>query len=53
MNDCLFNELQPICDDLCELIKFRVAIWMKAHSLGQGYGVDDFVYNIQQVRICL
>ncbi|KAL7198649.1 hypothetical protein ACSBR2_021034 [Camellia fascicularis] len=52
-NDYLFNGQQHTCEDLCELIKVRVALWLKSHSIGQGYTVNEFVSNIREVRSCL
>lgn len=49
-NDIIFNGAQPAYMALVDLIKTRVAIWMKNHSLGKFYYVHDFVDNLQQVR---
>ncbi|KAL7237853.1 hypothetical protein ACSBR2_004038 [Camellia fascicularis] len=33
-NDCIFNNAQPSLEELCELIKVRIAIWFKASCTG-------------------
>ncbi|XP_028121359.1 uncharacterized protein LOC114318621 [Camellia sinensis] len=49
-NDCVFNSAHPNFMELCELIKIRVAIWLKCHSIGNSYSIHDFVSNLNQIR---
>ena len=41
-NDCLFNGVQPSGSELCELIKLRFVLWVKASAKGLMYSVLDF-----------
>lgn len=34
-NDVIFNMVQPNMEELCDLIKVRVAMWMKAKLVGR------------------
>ncbi|XP_028090713.1 uncharacterized protein LOC114290913 [Camellia sinensis] len=48
-NDCIFNDIHPNFEELCEVIKVRVAMWSKdAGSFCSGYSVIDIVNNLQQ-----
>lgn len=49
-NDCVFNGKQPMMEELCELIKIRVALWFKAHSSECLYSIQDLVDNSQRLR---
>ncbi|GMP75068.1 hypothetical protein CsSME_00032284 [Camellia sinensis var. sinensis] len=52
-NYCVFNGTQPSIEELSELIKVRVASWIKARDIGCFYSIDVIVSNIQQVRKCI
>lgn len=48
-NDCVFNNTQPDIAALCELIKIRVALWLKTYEKGCCYSVQEIVSNIKWV----
>ncbi|KAL7247139.1 hypothetical protein ACSBR2_002120 [Camellia fascicularis] len=48
-NDCIFNNTQPTVVDLCELIKIRVAMWLKSYDMGCFYSIHEIVSNIKWV----
>lgn len=51
-NDCLFNRIQPDFTALGELIKIRIALWLKYNTFGVHYSINEVVFNLQQVRSC-
>ncbi|KAL7251725.1 hypothetical protein ACSBR1_013560 [Camellia fascicularis] len=51
-NDCVFNGLQPNVEDLCELVKVRIAVWVKSSPVKMEFSVNDIVLNLQQVQFC-
>lgn len=53
MNECVFFEAQPNSLDLCELIKTKTTLWLKASIKDFPYSVDDIAYNWRQIRGCL
>lgn len=52
-NDCIFNGKHHVLEEVCELIKIRVALWIKANASELQYSVHDVVENLQQIRQCL
>lgn len=52
-NDVIFNLVQPDMEELCDLIKVRVAMWMKEKLVGREYSINQFVSNLQQIRLCI
>ncbi|GMP35715.1 hypothetical protein CsSME_00008056 [Camellia sinensis var. sinensis] len=52
-NDCIFNGSQPNLEDLCKIVKVRVAMWLKASPIQVEYSINDLVFNIQQVKHCI
>lgn len=52
-NDVIFNEVQPNNEDLCEIFKVRVAMWLKSNMVGRYYSINQFVSNLQQIRQCM
>ncbi|GMQ00214.1 hypothetical protein CsSME_00047402 [Camellia sinensis var. sinensis] len=46
-NDCIFNNTQPAVVDLCELIKIKVAMWLKSYDMGCFYSINEIVSNIK------
>lgn len=49
-NEVVFNGKQVHLEEVCDLIKFRIAVWVKAHFSGCFYSVHEIVNNIQQIR---
>lgn len=49
-NDCVFNGSQPNLEDLCELVKARIALWVKSFLAKVEFSVNDVVFNLQQVQ---
>ncbi|KAL7250351.1 hypothetical protein ACSBR1_012370 [Camellia fascicularis] len=45
-NNCLFRGAQPNFESLSELIKVRVAFWVKNHHIGSMYSFHDFISNL-------
>ncbi|XP_028066878.1 uncharacterized protein LOC114269715 [Camellia sinensis] len=52
-NNCLFNCVQPDMEELKESIIIRLAIWLKAASKDWPFSINDFLFNISQIRVCL
>ena len=52
-NECVFNEIQLDFEALCEIVKVRAALWIKASPLHVAASITDLVYNLQQVKFCL
>ncbi|KAL7251590.1 hypothetical protein ACSBR1_013433 [Camellia fascicularis] len=52
-NDVVFNASTPILVELCEVIKVRFAVWLKPLSTEHNFTVQDFVFNLRQVRRCI
>ncbi|XP_028085805.1 uncharacterized protein LOC114286794 [Camellia sinensis] len=52
-NDCVFNGLQPNIEDLYELVKVRIAVWIKSSPVKLEFSVNDVVLNLQQVQYCI
>ncbi|GMP24336.1 hypothetical protein CsSME_00001634 [Camellia sinensis var. sinensis] len=48
-NDCIFNNTQLTIDELCKLIKVRVAMWLKSYDMGFFYSIQEIVSNIKCV----
>lgn len=52
-NECKFKHSNPSLVEVIELIKIRVAIWAKSsHNLAQ-FSVNDFIFNMNQIRFCI
>lgn len=52
-NERLFNGSKPNQEVLCDLIKVRITLWVKASSPILVLSVRDIVSNLQQVLFCL
>ncbi|XP_028118360.1 uncharacterized protein LOC114315916 [Camellia sinensis] len=52
-NDCIFNGAQPNLEDLCEVVKVRIASWVKSSPAKVEFSINDIVFNLQQVHYCL
>ncbi|KAL7212944.1 hypothetical protein ACSBR2_015608 [Camellia fascicularis] len=51
-NDCIFNNAEPSLEELCELVKVRIALWTKALCVGLSFSMNDIIFNLHQVRFC-
>lgn len=49
----MFRDAKPVIGDLCDLIKIRVAIWLKSSFKDLHYSVSDFIFNLDQIRVCI
>ncbi|CAL5349406.1 unnamed protein product [Camellia sinensis] len=49
-NKCKFREKQSNLENLNELIKIRVAIWVKSNARRLYYSVQDFVSDFAQIK---
>lgn len=52
-NEVVFNASTPIFSEVCEVIKVRVAAWLKHLFTEHKFTVQDFVVNLRQVRRCI
>lgn len=52
-NNCIFNGSQPNLEDLCEIVKMRVAMWLKASPIQVEYSINDLAFNLPQVKHCI
>ena len=52
-NDCVFNGSQPNFEELCEVVKTRIALWAKSSPANLEFSVTDIVFNLQQVKHCI
>lgn len=52
-NDCVFNDTSPNLSKLCELVKIRIAIWLKSVLKEYHLLVQDFISNLKGIRHCL
>ncbi|XP_028112804.1 uncharacterized protein LOC114310906 [Camellia sinensis] len=52
-NECVFHGIQPNWDELCDIVKVRVAMWLKASPMDVVFSVTDMVFNLQQVQYCI
>ncbi|CAL5355404.1 unnamed protein product [Camellia sinensis] len=52
-NDCVVNSAQLNFLEIIELIKVRIAVWLKNHSYGNTNSIQDFVSNLNQIRLCI
>lgn len=52
-NECVFRKTIPNLEDLCDLIKYRVAFWLKHVFSEFNFSVQDYVFKLRQVRECL
>lgn len=50
INECLFRGAQPNLEALSELIKVRVAYWVKNNHIGSMYTFNDFISNLGLIR---
>ncbi|XP_028085089.1 uncharacterized protein LOC114286192 [Camellia sinensis] len=48
-NDCIFNGKQHCFMDICELIKTRIALWIRSNTSLSQYSVHDVVENLPQI----
>ncbi|XP_028113473.1 uncharacterized protein LOC114311529 [Camellia sinensis] len=51
-NEVLFSKLQPDLCGLCEIIKTRSAMWVRAADVKLPFSVNDILYNLQQIKYC-
>ena len=51
-NELKFNGIRPEWGEVIELIKVRVAIWVKYNHKSMVYSVNDIVGNLGAVRDC-
>ncbi|KAI8029842.1 Cytochrome P450 724B1 [Camellia lanceoleosa] len=51
-NEVLFSDLQPELYGLCDLIKTRTAMWVRAADAKLPFSVNDFLFNLQQIKFC-
>lgn len=49
-NEVLFSNLQPDLYGLCDIIKTRVAMWVRASESRLPFSVNDFLFNLQQIK---
>lgn len=49
-NEVVFQSKQAHLEEVCDLIKFRIAIWVKTHSSVGFYSMQEIVNNVQQFR---
>lgn len=52
-NECIFKGKQFCLEEVCDLIKTRIALWIKYNSRLFHYSVHDVVENLVQVRRCV
>ena len=52
-NECIFQAAKPHLEDLCELVKIRVALWLNQSFKAFNFTVQDFLSNLRQIRYCL
>lgn len=52
-NNCLFKEGHVDLEGLGELVKVRIALWVKSNMKGVKYSVHDIVANLKQVKSCV
>ena len=52
-NECLFKDVIPIVDGVCDLIKLRMAVWFKEVFKDHKFTVHDFLFNLKHIRFCL
>ncbi|KAL7162685.1 hypothetical protein ACSBR2_043050 [Camellia fascicularis] len=45
-NECIFSNKPPLLEESCELIKVRLALWLKTFDPGCSYFVGDIVWTI-------
>ena len=48
-NKLLFNNVIPKWEEEIDLIKTRIAQWVKLKIKGRGYSIHDFVHNLNLV----
>ncbi|CAL5370163.1 unnamed protein product [Camellia sinensis] len=51
-NEVLFSDLQPDLYGLCDLFKTRTAMWVRAADAKLPFSVNDFLFNLQQIKFC-
>lgn len=52
-NECVFRVVTPNPIEFCELIKIRIALWMKPLLKDFSFSMHDFNFNLRQIRMCL
>lgn len=45
-NDCVFNGCQPNFEELCEVVKARIALCAKSSPAKMEFSVNDVVFNL-------
>ena len=48
-NDCFFNNCMPRWEAQLELIKVKIAQWVKMNFRNDGYSIHDFVHNVDHI----
>lgn len=48
-----FKAATPQLEDLCDLIKIRVALWLNHRLKDFHFSVHDFLNNLRHIRFCL
>ena len=49
-NDSIFNGSLVDFEELCDVIKIRIALWFRSSSPSFNFSGNDIVYNLQQVK---
>ena len=52
-NESVFQGIQPNSDELCDIVKVRVAKWIKSSEMDVVFSATDLVYNMQQMQYCI
>ena len=52
-NDCIFKDVAPSEEGVCELIKVKTALWFKDVFKDHQFSANDFIFNLRQIRFCL
>lgn len=52
-NAIVFKASAPNLGELCEVIKVRIALWLKPRFSKHHFSVQDFLVNLRQVRCCI
>ncbi|CAL5363617.1 unnamed protein product [Camellia sinensis] len=49
-NECIFQSITPKLEDLCDLIKIRVALWLNHKFKDFHFTIHDYLFNFRQIR---
>ncbi|XP_028124098.1 uncharacterized protein LOC114321151 [Camellia sinensis] len=50
-NDCVFNGSQPNFEELCEVVKARIALWAQSFLTKLEFSINDIVFNLPQAAV--